>query len=44
MFVVSRSMDYCILLTSNLDTRYLNNTTLLKVGTEWKGRYGIELS
>ncbi|KAK8826920.1 hypothetical protein WA577_007423 [Blastocystis sp. JDR] len=23
-------MDYCILLTSNLDTRYLNNTTLLK--------------
>lgn len=24
-------MDYCVLLTSNLDTRYLNNVNLLKV-------------
>ena len=24
-------MDYCVLLTSNLDTRYLNNVNQLKV-------------
>lgn len=24
-------MDYCILLTSNLDSRYLNNVNMLKV-------------
>ena len=36
MIVLPKTMDYCILLTSNLDDRYLTNVNLLKViGVVW---------
>ena len=36
MIVLPKTMDYCILLTSNLDDRYLTNVNLRKViGADW---------